>query len=182
MRDNELKKDFVLDKEMFTMYVNDIVIDAKSLASHPIFTVNNKNCFCVCFSEKKDDEELFKRFKANVCIAIDIDEFVIFLERMKVNFKGIGIVHGPVIYYPPVMKSAGPKLDSVLFYKRDVYLVEAEYRVALTVPPNVTHFLDDDGGSLPIFAIDPKDARHFQVKSGSADINKSFIKGFTCWN
>lgn len=175
MRDNELQKEFVLDKEGFVLEVNGHKINSNDMTQNPTFTVAPPRCFCVCFSVKKNSPELFERFKADVCIEVSLEALLDVLRASAERFEGMDVIHGPVCYYPPIMSDAFPDIDSVLFSKRDIYSVEAEYRVAVTVPPHRKNFRSVDGETIRIFSDDPKDIRHLFVNGVTPEINKNYV-------
>lgn len=127
------------------------------------------------FQWKKDDAELFKRFEADVCIEIDVQNLVELLKVAVSRFEGMSVVHRDVSYYPAVMAAPAPDITSALFYKRDIYEVENEYRIALTIPAHRKNFKGPEGKSVPIFSDDPKDIRHMFVNGTDSSINLSYI-------
>lgn len=175
MRDNELAKEFILDKEKVLFNVNGFALNPQDMTANPMMTLYPQRCFCVCFSGKKDDPELFERFKADVCIEIDIKNLVEFLEIAVSVFEGMAVVHSEVNYYPAVMADTAPDMLSALFYKRDIYAVENEYRIALTIPPHRKSFKGPNDESIAIFSDDPKDLRHIFVSGTDPSINLSYI-------
>jgi hypothetical protein len=175
MRDDELAKNFVIDKDKVQFSVNGFTINSQDMTENPMMTLYPQRCFCVCFSGKKDDPELFERFEADVCIEIDVQNLVELLTVAVSRFEGIDVVHREVSYYPSIMASAGPDMMSVLFYKRDIYEVENEYRIALTIPAHRKNFKGPDGESIAIFSDDPKDIRHMFVNGTDPSINLSYI-------
>lgn len=175
MRDNELRKKFVLNKNKYKLEINGMVIGPGEMADHPTLEFGPDRCFCVCFSTKQNDPDLFKRFEADVCIEINLEKLLEVLQPAATKFEGMKVVHGKVIYYPDVMSDPIPTLESVLFYKRDVYSVESEYRVALTIPPHRKKFSSVEGVVIDIFSDDPKDLHHLFINGTSPEINKHYV-------
>lgn len=177
MRDDELRKEFVMDKNEYRLEINGMVISPHEMTDHPSMVFGPDRCFCVCFSTKKNDPGLFSRFGADVCIEINLERLLEVLRPAAAKFEGMEVVHGMVNYYPEVMKEPLPTLESVLFYKRDVYSVESEYRVALTVPPHRKKFSNAEGVVIDIFSDDPEDLHHLFINGTSPDINKNYVTG-----
>lgn len=177
MRDNELEKKFVLDKGKIKIEINGYHLNPLSMADHPSVLMRPDRCFCVCFSTKRNDVDLFSRFKADVCIEIDLDKLLEVLHHAVSGFVGMDVLHGPVIYYPELMLDPLPDLQNSLFYKRDVYSVESEYRVALTIPRNKKRFKSPDGFEIDIFSDDPDDLHHIFINGNSPEINKHYVSG-----
>ena len=175
MRDNELAKEFVYDKELVVFNVNGVSLNPRDMSANPVMTVFPERCFCVCFSGKKDDPVLFERFKADTCIEVDVLNLVELLRAGVSRLEGTTVVHRDVNYYPAVMASPAPDLLSAVFYKRDIYAVEDEYRIAVTIPTHRKFFKGPDGASVAIFSDDPMDIRHMFVNGLDPEINTSYI-------
>lgn len=175
MRDDELAKEFVLDKDKVIFSVNGIALNPQDMTDHPVMTLYPQRCFCVCFSGSKNDPVLFKRFEADVCIEIDVQNLVELLKVAVLRLEGVEVVHQVVSYYPAVMASPTPDMMSALFYKRDVYAVENEYRIALTIPVHRKNFKGPNGESIAIFSDDPNDIRHMFVNGTEPRVNLSYI-------
>ncbi|QHF08652.1 hypothetical protein [Pseudomonas syringae] len=173
MRDDELSKDFVYDKNSIVLCLSGIEIGAESMATNPVFTVMPDRCFCLCLSGKKNDPALFSRFKADICLEIDIDKLVEFLTFALggSNFSDMRVLHGEVTYYPSVISKDTPDIMSALFYKREKYSVEEEYRVAIIIPPNRETFRTAGGETVPIFTNDSKNLRHLFVNGPDYQTN-----------
>lgn len=175
MQDNELAKEFVYDKNKITFSVNGVSLSPHDMAENPVMTVLPERCFCVCLSNKKNDAVLFERFKADVCLEIDVSNLTQLLVVAVSHLEGVNVVQGNVNYYPAIMSSPAPDINSVLFYKRDVYQVEDEYRVAIKIPAHRKFFMDTDGNKIAIFSDDPNDIRHMFVNGLDHEINTSYI-------
>jgi hypothetical protein len=142
VRDNESRRIFTLDRERFTIEIGGQVIDSKDMTDHPTVELSVPRCYCLCLSEKKDDSEMFERFNADVCIGVDTDVLIEFLETIVAKRIPIRVMHGNVTYYPTVMRENPPLEEALIFHKEDAFSVEAEYRIALMVPERV-HFICD---------------------------------------
>ncbi|RBB97503.1 hypothetical protein C3E97_027695 [Pseudomonas sp. MWU12-2115] len=175
MRDNELAKEFVYDKEQVTFSVNGRKLNPQDMTANPVMTLSPSRCFCVCLSGKRNDPELFERFKADTCIEVDVLHLVEILKAAFSILEGVEVIHRDVSYYPSIMESPVPDLMSVLFYKRDIYSVENEYRIAVTIPAHRKYFQDQHGARIAIFSDDPGDMRHVFVNGVTADVNTSYI-------
>jgi hypothetical protein len=175
MRDNELAKEFVYDKNQVIFSVNGRRLNPQDMAANPVMTLHPERCFCVCLSGKKNDPVLFDRFKADTCIEVDVLSLVELLKAAFSMLEGVEVIHRDVNYYPPVMASPTPDLIAALFYKRDVYEVENEYRIAVTIPSHRKFFKDPDGAAFAIFSDDPNDIRHMFVNGTEPTINTSYV-------
>ncbi|AFK71655.1 hypothetical protein [Pseudomonas putida] len=138
VRDDESRRVFNLDKEWFTIEINGKVIDSKSMSDNPGVTLAVPRCYCLCLSHKKDDADMFERFRADVCIEVDTDFLVRFLTEVLSKRFPFRVLHGDIFYYPKVMTSAPPVEEALIFYKdEELYSIEAEYRIALVLPEKV---------------------------------------------
>lgn len=135
MRDIEVEKSFVLDRESFHFELNGKRLNPSDMLEHPVLTVRTQRAFCLCLSNKLNAPELFDRFYADVCIEIDVDVLTQVLEVGFGILPGVSIEHESVNYYPPVMKGPGPDIRRALFCKPEAFSVEDEYRVAIIIPP-----------------------------------------------
>lgn len=134
MRDDETKKEFVLDKHSFKFELDGYPLNPEHMTENPVMIVDSPRAFCLCLSNTVNSPELFRHFKADVCVEIDVEKLVSLLTIAFSNFKGAQIKHRVVNYYPPIMKGPGPEIENVLFYKRDSFFIEDEYRVAIILP------------------------------------------------
>lgn len=144
VRDNESERVFTLDKELFTFKVDGKIIDSKDMVGHPSITIEVPRCYCLCLSAKKNDPELFSRFNADVCIEVNVEGLVEFLEKVVAKRLPLRVIHRPVTYYPTVMTESPPIEDSLVFYKEAHFAVEAEYRVALMFPERISFVCDGE--------------------------------------
>lgn len=180
MRDNELLKSFELSKDHFSFKINEWLINPMEMTKAMRLDVPAERCFCVCLSNKRNAPELFFRFKADVCVEIDLDALLEFLEIATQKFEGMKILHGDVNYYPPIMTAHGPDIRRAVFYKRDIYAVEDEYRIALTIPPSRRYFMGVSGERIRIFSDDTGDIHHLFISGNESWINKTYIGTYFC--
>ena len=142
VRDDESRRLFTLDKELFTIEIDGEKVNSEDLQEHPTAELTVPRCYCICLSAKKNDPVMFARFKADVCVEVDTDTLIEFLEMIakRIPFR---ILHGEITYFPSVMTLNPPIEEALIFYKdADLYSVEAEYRIALLLPERV-HLICD---------------------------------------
>lgn len=143
VRDDESRRVFTLDKELFTLEINGIIIDSKELQDHPTAEIDVPRCYCLCLSNKKDDLEMFERFDADICIEVDTDALIEFLVKVASTRFPFRVLHGDIHYFPKIMSSSPPIEEALIFFKdAELYSVEAEYRIALVLPDKV-HLISD---------------------------------------
>lgn len=174
MRDDESQKQFVLHKDYFGFEISGIKISPESFADHPSLTAYVSPCFCLCLSSKKNDEEMYEWCGADICLEIDVIALRRLLNDLPIKFRGMTIVEGDVKYYPPIFTSGGPDLRSALFYKREFFQVEAEYRIALIIPPWRKYFQTEQGIRVPIFGKDPS---HISINTNDPSLTSGYVTG-----
>ncbi|WP_211482154.1 hypothetical protein [Azotobacter beijerinckii] len=159
MRDDEMRKSFVIDKHSITIKINDHVISPESLSEDPVFSIPAQHCYCLCLTSKGNDPELFKTFEADICLEIDIEVLMEILEFVfSHKLKGAIIEAREITYYDPKSppKSINPK--DLVFLKPISFSHESEFRVAIFYPTNKKGFKSDSGIIVPF--IIPDDSLH----------------------
>jgi hypothetical protein len=81
MRDEETKKDFYWKKDEGEIFINGHKISNDSLASDTLISIKPRHCFCLCLTSKKDSEDLYQRFNADYCMAIDVNILMDYLNK-----------------------------------------------------------------------------------------------------
>lgn len=171
MRDKETKKEFYWKKSEANLTINGHSISNNSLASDPLVAITPRHCFCLCLSAKEDSPELYERFKANFCIAIDIPVLMDSLESTfedqigKLSFK-----NSDVTYFHKHEDLLKLNAEEAVFFKPDIFEPEAEHRIAIFYPLSEKGFHTIDGRVFP-FRL-PGDSTHLQSKA---------VNGSTYW-
>lgn len=150
MRDDEMNKIFYLDKDTYHIHMNGRPINPKNLVQDTLLTLQPRHCYCICLSSRGNDAELYREFKADICIAFDVDELINRIRTFNQRFKGTLVVGRDVNYY---RRGIGPSsLDpmDLVFYKPDGFSHEAEYRIALFYPLDKAGF-KYAGGVMPFY-------------------------------
>ncbi|MEZ9365758.1 hypothetical protein AB4167_14605 [Vibrio sp. 10N.286.49.E11] len=127
MRDEETKKEFFWNKNVGKYFINGHQIANESLASDINVKIMPRHCYCLCLSSKKNCPKLFRRFNADYCIAIDVE---LLIESLEITFgQELGRLlfhHSEITYYSKYENLIGLTPEQLVFYKPDVFLVEAE--------------------------------------------------------
>jgi hypothetical protein len=141
MRDDEMKKIFILPKNEVVIEINGYKVNADDLASDTVLSTTPRHCYCLCLSSRGDDDELYRIFKADTCIAFDVDELERRLSVTSDKFKGSFITGKDIIYYSITSANGlGQSREELVFYKPDAFSHEAEYRIAWFYPLNKKGF------------------------------------------
>jgi len=129
-------------------------------------SIPTRRAHVLCLSNKGNSPELFERFKADICIEIDV-EFLI--EIIKTGFFNIGapveVVGSDVEYFKIDSKEMTTDRKKLVFCKNyEAFHIEDEYRIAIFYPgDDKSAFLDDKGNKERIFG------EYNYIKIGSDD-------------
>ncbi|VFB08924.1 Uncharacterised protein [Aeromonas salmonicida] len=150
MRDEEEKKEFSFDKDVVKIKINNFELNASDFFDHPKISIPVRHCYCVCFSKRKNDAELFNLFKADVCIEIDMDVLkdeldLIFSDR----FSGTEIEFRDVEYFHQFQPLFDKSSSDLVFCKPSAFIHEQETRLAFFYPVNKKGFKGSGGKILP---------------------------------
>lgn len=148
MRDNEMEKIFTPDRYQVAIKINGRTLNPDDMTADPMFTLSPRHCYCICLSNRQDEPELYAAFKADICIALDVDLLQERLSLLDHRFPGTEIKGKDVIYYHPGTAPDSFTPEELVFFKPNIFSHEAEYRIALFYPLNKTGFAYE-GGVLP---------------------------------
>lgn len=151
MRDNEMEKKFTLDRSRFNLTIGGVVLNPDDMTTDPVFTLQPRHCYCICLTSRKNDPELFRTFKADICIGFDVDLLQERLELLSVRFPGMEFSGKDVTYYHPGTPPHTFEAEELVFYKPATFSHEAEYRLAMFYPKNKTGFKAVDGPDIPFY-------------------------------
>jgi len=136
MRDDESKKIFTSPDGTISIThkgKTTPVTNAETIKTTP-------ECYCLCLSNTKNSKELYERFKADICLEVDVDRLVELMtetESPMLELDTCRILSRHAIYFNG--QSDVPwNLDSAPFYKNKHFDIEDEYRIA--VVPVCDHF------------------------------------------
>ncbi|WP_249743752.1 hypothetical protein [Citrobacter portucalensis] len=151
MRDNEMEKKFIIDRRQYDLVVAGRVINPDEMTADPIFTLKPRHCYCICFSSRKNDPELYRTFQADICIGFNVDLLKERLETISQKFPGIEFQGRDIVYYhigtPP--NTFTP--EELVFRKPAAFSHESEYRLAMFYPKNKRGFKTEDGKTIPFW-------------------------------
>jgi len=178
MRDKETSKDFVVDRYSTIIEINGYKLSPDQMTKDPVFSYPTQHCYCLCLSNKKDSDELFDRFNADICIEIDADKLIEILNfGFSHKLKGMKVEAKEVTYYdqrePPPTQN--PK--SLVFFKPMVFSPEEEYRIALFYPIDKTGFKADDNEIVPFYKDD--ESMHLEFSNPDPSLIKQCIMSFS---
>lgn len=134
IRDNELSKEFYLEKDQFKgLRVNNHFIPSSQFAGPLKIGLKPKRCHVLCLSKTPYNDALYARFEADICLKINITFLIQILES---NFgkSGCKIVHREVDYTRDFSKLSSIDPENLVFVKNDIFWIEQEYRIALFYP------------------------------------------------
>ena len=178
MRDEETSKQFSIDRYTTRLEINGNVLNPDDMVDNPIFSIPVRHCYCLCLSNRKNSEELFDKFDADLCIEIDSDKL---LEALKFafshNFKGMEVQARNIIYYDPIKPPPTLHREELVFYKPHFFHHEAEFRIALFYPINKKGFKVKGGIIVPFILED--ESMHIYISHSDPRFIAQFILGVT---
>lgn len=151
IRDDELTKWIFLDPNRVTISVNDYELHPSDVIGDIEVSIPVINCYCLCLSGRRNSKELYSRFKANVCLEIDVEKLVEFVGGVKKSFPSIEIERGEICYFDPYQPVPTSDPLHLAFYKPQAYASENEYRVLIRLPMGYTEFRAASGERVPFF-------------------------------
>lgn len=176
MRDNEMSKTFIIDKDATSIRINGYILNPTSIVENPTLSILPQHCYCLCLSNKKNDPELFRRFKADICIEFDIEKLLKVLESSLLpKLSGLSIEARDIRYYDPKSPPETTDPKSIVFYKPNCFSPEAEFRIAIFYPTDKIGFTSDSGLIIPWQV--PGDSLHLQFLSRDPLYIKQCIVG-----
>jgi hypothetical protein len=150
MRDDETKKVFYWKKEEGKCFINGHQISNDSLASDIMLSIKPRHCFCLCLSSKKDSEELYQRFGADYCLAIDVNILMEYLNQtFSVRLGRLKFISDDITYYQKHEDLLPLTPEKAVFYKPQPFFPEAEHRIAMFYPESEAGFHAEDGTIIP---------------------------------
>lgn len=175
MRDDELNKKFELNSISSIIRINDHIINSADVVGNIRLTLPVSNCYCLCLSSRKNDDELFEKFKADVCLAIDVAELVEFLKLALQKLPGTVIEHRQVNYYNPTDPIPTTDRFELAFHKPIFFKHESEYRVAIRFPEEKKAFKTTEGLTVPVFI--EGESMHLTINTPSPSFNQRYLRG-----
>lgn len=174
MKDEEMSKTFVLDKNSKTLVINEHTIPASALASDIELKLNARHCYCLCLSNRKNDPELFERFQADICIEVKVADLIEFLnDFFSKRFQGMVVKGREIIYYEKDYLPQSINPYDLVFYKPKVFSPESEYRIALFYPEEKEGFKSTEGETVNF--INPDESLHMVFQYPEKEFLKQFI-------
>ncbi|MEA5105650.1 hypothetical protein [Pantoea sp. S18] len=169
MRDNEMEKIFTLDRRQVNIVIAGRVMNPDEMAADPFFTLTPRHCYCVCFTSRKNDPELYGTFNADICIGFDVEMLQERLEIASERFPGMDIKGQDVTYYHLGTFPGTFTPEELVFCKPSQFSHETEYRIALFYPESKSGFKTSDGTVIP-FRIEGE-SMHMEI----SHLEKRFI-------
>jgi hypothetical protein len=174
MRDREMSKKFTLDKSDSKLKINGRKIDPNSLTKDIEVNFATRHCFCLCLSNRKNSDELFDKFKADICIEVNTELLLEFLtDFFDQRFKGMKVLGRDITYYGEKYLPNNANALDLVFYKPEGFKHEDEYRIALFYPKDKTCFKANSGASVPFIL--ESESTHISFNYPDKEFLKQFI-------
>lgn len=175
MRDDELNKKFELNPIASIITINGHTINPANIVGNIGFSLPIPNCYCLCLSNRKNDDELFEKFKADVCLAIDVVELVKFLKLALQILPGTVIEHRQVNYYNPTDPIPTTDRFKLAFHKPIFFKHESEHRVVIRFPEEKKAFKTTEGLTVPVLI--EGESMHLTINISSPSFNQRYLRG-----
>jgi len=134
MRDDEAFRKFEFLPDSIRLNFAGIDIPAEDFADNIKFKLPTRHCLCICFSNKKNDEELFEEFNADVCIELNVEYLIDFMKSVFEEKLGGEVVAKNVTYYTDNVGVSFLPAREAVFTKSTQYQHEDEFRIAVFLP------------------------------------------------
>jgi len=171
MRDKEITKECYWKKAEANLTVNGYSIANSSLASDLLVAITPRHCFCLCLSARGNSSELYKRFGANYCLAIDVPVLMDSLESTFGDQVGrLSFKNSDITYYDKYENLLKLNAEEAVFFKPEIFKPEAEHRVAIFYPLSEEGFHMADGKVFP-----------FRLPQESTHLQSTSVNGSTYW-
>lgn len=176
MRDYEMYKTFVVDKNLSSIHINNIPVPSEAMTQDPVLEVPTQYCYCLCLSHRKDSSELYEKFKADVCVEVKADalvECLIEFFKQHKNLKGVKVMARSVTYYRVGGWPITTDPVDLVFHKHERFAHESEFRIALFFPTDKPGFKAETGEFFPFRNDD--DPQHISLSNPDREFTKQFI-------
>lgn len=158
IRDNEMSKKFIFDKDSTTISLNGHTLDPASIVGNPTLSVPTQHCYCLCLSNRK---ELFDIFDADICIEFETEKLLKIVElAFSTKLPGLTIEARDIKYYDPNSPPETTDPKEMVFYKPNCFSPEDEFRIAIFYPANKSGFRTESGLTIPWYVKD--DSLHLE--------------------
>ena len=150
IRDNELVRKYYLDHTKYLFQIKDHVIAPGDIVAPVKIELSTRRCHVLCLSKKEYSQIMFERFKANICLKINVS-FLVRLLESTFGKSGCRILHREVLYLSNILALPSNKSEDLVFIKNDKYKIEEEYRVALFYPYDEKTAYSSNGRRVNMF-------------------------------
>ena len=143
MRDDEAFKKFEFSPDSIKLNFAGIDLAPEDITSNIKFNLPTRHCLCICFSNKKNDKELFDKFNADVCIEFNVNSLINFMKFIFEDSFGGEVIAKDVKYYTDNAGLSCLPANEAVFTKHSKYQHEDEFRIAVFLPYNEKTIIDN---------------------------------------
>ena len=143
MRDDEAFKKFEFSPDSIKLNFAGIDLAPEDITSNIKFNLPTRHCLCICFSNKKNDKELFDKFNADVCIEFNVNSLINFMKFIFEDSFGGEVIAKDVKYYTENAGLSCLPANEAVFTKHSKYQHEDEFRIAVFLPYNEKTIIDN---------------------------------------
>jgi hypothetical protein len=176
IRDNECSRNFNIDsKQITSININgqdfQLAKNSKLKLSQP-----TRRCHVLCLSNNGNNKILFQRFRADICIELNV-ELLIQILKESYDKSNIEVIGKDVEYFSTdcLPESIDP-FDLVFKKDADKYHIENEFRIAIFWPyDHKTLMQSESGNSVSVFNLVPNDNDHICLNFKDIDLKKLIL-------
>jgi hypothetical protein len=181
MRDDEAFRNFKFNPDSIELNIAGLDILPKDLVSNIKFKIPTRDCLCICFSNKKNDDELFSKFGADVCIEFNIEYLIELLKSLFEEQLGGEVVAKNVKYYSDNAGLSSLPAHEAVFTKSSTYEHEDEFRIAVFLPYDDQTVINHSAGKfkpIKICNCQPEDISNNKCQCYFAYMDSRLEDGF----
>jgi len=173
--DDESNKSFNIGSK----HIKRFTIDGKEYKLFPNskFKIHQptRRCHVLCLSNSGFNSELFQRFNADICIAINVE---LMIQAIKDGNKNIEVIGRNVEYFKHDKFPDSLDTKELVFIKDfEKYNIEDEYRIAVFWPcDNKTKIETECGNFINLFGEKPSIDNHIEFTFEGSDLTDLIIK------
>ncbi len=180
--ENEKIKDdeSIRNHEVNSDQVQKITLDGRDFRLVENSTFNwkllTRRCHILCLSNSGNNEVLFKRFNADVCIELNTEYIIELIKEGNPN-KNLEIVGRNVDYYKKgALPSSHDPFELVFKKEYEKYHIEDEYRIAIFWPRDEgSTVLTKDNMQVNVFGEQATDGDHIEIGFSKSDMKDIVI-------
>jgi hypothetical protein len=171
--DDESQKVFSYDEAKIDSFDADRTVVAENVTvSNVRISFRTRRCHTLCLSNSGYNPKLYQKFKSNICISLDVDALLGFLNQ-EFCPRGFTVVARNVTYFGRNTTNIPTDPEESVFWKDNRFQDEDEFRIALFTPNNADTVFVIGGSSLPLYG---RDHEYIEISCEDTKQMRIFVK------